>query len=160
VRVEVRPSDNNRIEHRDESRLRGGPVSSDDLTRRLEVAMLGGLAGLYKGFEAESVSMRGFPGTILARWKLPNREAEEVESRSCFSERLQGMYDAGFLELQLQPYAIQPLRGDGSRLFDDLAVLMKHHEVVGIANNLRLARPSMMAGIPRQRGEGGPQLSL
>ena len=103
VRVEVRPSDNNCIEHRHESRLRGGAVSSDDLTRHLEVAMLGGLAGLYKSFEAESVSMRGFPGTILARWKLSNGEAEEVKSRSCFSETFQGMYDAGFLELQLQP---------------------------------------------------------
>lgn len=80
------------------------------------------------------------PLGFLALWVLPARccrtlNRRQVKARVSF----QGMGNAGFAWLEFQSNALQPSFNHLPGSFDPLPGWMKHHEVVGVANEAGLA---------------------
>src|ERR1700674_2563350 len=136
VPIVVRPAVNHRVQAVDESELRVGLVGMDYCCQVSQMSFLSLFAWLDEGLEAKK-----FPRRTPCRMSLPDRvlahlKAEEVKSRTSLL-RAERMGDACLLGFQFQPHPVEPLRHDLLDLFDDRQIVVQHHEVVGIADDLR-----------------------
>jgi len=101
--VVVRPTPDARVESGDEGSLVTATVGVDEFLHLFQVPLLSLEAGLDDNLIAPFA-------TMLAGFKLPDREAEKVKTRIAFVF-VERVSDAGFAGLEGQPHFGQPFFG-------------------------------------------------
>ena len=133
--VIVRPALDDWVELPNQGLLRGGLMLTHNLTECRDMLFYRWFTGSDDRLEAKDGSP-GVPGTVgLAHPMLPYIESQKIKARISF----QGMGNTGFAWLQFQSDALQPAFDHLPGSFDTLPGRVKHHKVVGVANEAGLA---------------------
>ena len=94
------------------------------------------LAWFDEELEADSLSSGIFTRLSLTYRVLSDIESEKRETRFAH-RRIACVSDAGLAGLQFQSHVLEPFGKRFLTLLDDGAVLVQHHQIVGVSNHLR-----------------------